>query len=67
MDSSIEFCIGVAEGLVANLGFPIFVAVWVLVVQKKATNRLTAAINSLTRAFEKANIQIKNEKEGGDI
>ena len=54
------------SALVKDLGFPIFVAVWVLVVQKKSSDGLAEAIRSLTRAFDRANIRCNQEKEGGE-
>jgi hypothetical protein len=45
---------------VRDLGFPIFVAIWVLIVTQKQTRLLTEAINRLTTSFEKANIIINH-------
>jgi hypothetical protein len=53
--------------LIKELGFPIFVAIWMLVIHDRAMKKLTNAINSLTRAFDKANILINNDKKGGDL
>jgi hypothetical protein len=54
------------SNIIKELGFPIFVAIWMLVIHDRSMKKLTHAINSLTRAFDKANIQINNEKKGGD-
>ena len=45
---------------IKDIGFPVFVAVWVLMMITKETRHLTEAINHLTRAFDRANIKIKN-------
>jgi hypothetical protein len=49
-----------------RVGFPIFVAVWVLIIQQKALNKLTGAINSLTRAVDGDRFLSKHRGEGGD-
>jgi hypothetical protein len=49
---------------IKDIGFPVFVAVWVLMVTTKESRHLTEAINRLTQAFNRANIKIKND-EGG--
>lgn len=64
-DMLIKWC-GVAKQFISDLGFPVFVAVWMLVIHDRAMKKLTSAINSLTRAFDRANIRTNNEKEGGD-
>jgi hypothetical protein len=38
--------------LIERVGFPIFVAVWVLIVQQKALSKLTVAINALTKVLD---------------
>ena len=48
---------------IKDIGFPVFVAVWVLMVTTKESRHLTEAINRLTRSFERANIKIKNDEE----
>lgn len=48
---------------IKDIGFPVFVAVWVLMVTTKESRHLTEAINRLTRAFDRANIKIKNDDE----
>ena len=53
-------------GLVRDLGFPIFVAVWVLIVQKKSMDKLTEVIKMLTRAFDRANIHCTRDERGGE-
>lgn len=67
METSVELCVRIAERLISNLAFPIFVAVWTLIFQRRSMDRLTRAINSLTKAFERANIHTTNQKEGGEI
>jgi hypothetical protein len=52
--------------LIRDVGFPIFVALWFMLVLKKSLDQLTAAIKCLTRAFERANIPINSKKEGGE-
>lgn len=52
---------------IKDVGFPIFVALWVLIITTRETKYLTKAINRLTSAFEKANIHLNSKKEGGDI
>jgi hypothetical protein len=45
---------------IKDVGFPIFVALWVLIITTRETKYLTKAINRLTSAFEKANIKINS-------
>ncbi|MCJ7805597.1 hypothetical protein MUP46_03045 [Patescibacteria group bacterium] len=45
---------------IKDIGFPVFVAVWVLMVTTKESRHLTEAINRLTSAFDRANIKINN-------
>jgi hypothetical protein len=45
---------------IKDIGFPVFVAVWVLLVTTKDSRHLTDAINRLTSAFDRANIKINN-------
>lgn len=52
--------------LIERLGFPVFVAVWVLIVQQKALNKLTGAINSLTSAVNGDRLISNVKKKGGD-
>ena len=54
------------RSFVSDLGFPIFIAIWVLVVHKKTIESLTEAITSLTRSFDRANIDCSQTKKGGD-
>lgn len=65
-DNLRQACLLVKE-FIKDLGFPIFVAIWMMVVSERSMKKLTAAINSLTGAFERANIRAKPKKEGGDI
>lgn len=51
---------------IERVGFPVFVAVWVLIIQQKALNRLTAAINHLTNAVDGDSLIFKSRKRGGD-
>lgn len=46
---------------IKDIGFPIFVAVFVLCFTSKETRHLTDAINRLTRSFDQANIKINNK------
>jgi hypothetical protein len=54
------------SALIKDLGFPIFVAVWMLVIHDRSMKKLTSAINSLTRAFDRANITLNDKTKGGD-
>lgn len=47
--------------LIKELGFPIFVALWVLIITTRQTKLLTRAINRLTIAFERADIKVSLE------
>lgn len=40
------------SAIISNLGFPVFVAVWLLVRTDKVTRDLTAAIRELTRMID---------------
>jgi len=66
MDSISEQFIRLVSNFIKDLGFPIFVAVWVLLITHRDTKKLTHAINALTRAFERANIHIENKEKGGE-
>jgi len=54
------------ESFISKVGFPIFIAVWVLIIQKKSTDRLTLAINHLTSLIEDYMINSLLKKKGGD-
>lgn len=55
-----------AINFIERLGFPIFVAVWVLIVQERALKRLTEAIKCLTAALNGGRVSVKRRKRGGD-
>jgi hypothetical protein len=48
-----------ASNLISNLGFPIFVAVWMMYQNQK----LTAVINDLKIAITELTAQVKDSKE----
>jgi len=52
--------------VIKEIGFPIFVAVWMLIIHDRSMKKLTSAINSLTKAFNQANIRTNNNTKGGD-
>lgn len=62
------FCslVDVAAKFIEKLGFPIFIAIWVLIVQQKAMTKLTEAINTLTRAVNGDRLLSKFKKGGGE-
>jgi len=66
MDLITGHFITIASNFIKDLGFPIFVAVWVLLITHRDTKKLTHAINALTRASERANIHIENKEKGGE-
>lgn len=66
MDQILKEWILIASTIIKDLGFPIFVAVWVLLVQNKTLKELTAAIKCLTTAFQRANISLKSKEKGGE-
>jgi len=51
---------------IERVGFPIFVAVWILIVQNKAIEKLTVAINALTTAVNSDKLLESFKKKGGD-
>jgi len=52
--------------LIERLGFPVFIAIWVLIVQQKALTKLTSAINTLTRAVDSDRLFQNHKGKGGD-
>lgn len=65
MDSVITGCDWIIK-IIERLGFPVFIAIWVLIVQQKSLNRLTEAINCLTTAVDGDRFLRKKKKRGGD-
>lgn len=61
-----EVSCGLIINFIERVGFPVFVAVWVLIVQQKALNKLTGAINSLTNAVDGNRVVLNNKKKGGE-
>lgn len=49
--------------IIANLGFPIFVAVWMLYKSSKDNERMTETINDLKNAITILTSEIKHNKE----
>lgn len=49
--------------IIANLGFPIFVAVWMLYKSSKDNERMTETINELKNAITILTSEIKHNKE----
>lgn len=49
--------------IIANLGFPIFVAVWMLYKSSKDNERMTATINDLKNAITILTSEIKHHNK----
>lgn len=49
--------------IIANLGFPIFVAIWMLYKSSKDNERMTETINDLKNAITILTSEIKHNKE----
>lgn len=65
MDWALQ-CIELIVKFIERVGFPVFVAVWVLIVQQKALSKLTGAINALTMAVNEGRLLNIFKKKGGD-
>ena len=51
---------------IANLGFPIFVAVWMLYKSSKDNERMTETINELKNAITSLTAEFKHHNVNGD-
>ena len=51
---------------IANLGFPIFVAVWMLYKSSKDNERITETINDLKNAITILTSEIKHHNKGDE-
>lgn len=49
--------------IISNLGFPIFVAIWMLYKSSKDNERMTETINDLKNAITILTSEIKHHKE----
>ena len=56
IDDSLFNLLSRCSVLIQNVGFPIFVALYVLIITNKQIKLLTMAINRLTSAFDRARI-----------
>lgn len=52
---------------IANLGFPIFVAVWMLYKSSKDNEQMTETINELKNAINLLTNEFKHHNNGGDL
>ena len=51
---------------IANLGFPVFVAVWMLYKSSKDNERMTETINELKNAINLLTAEFKHHNVNGD-
>ena len=51
---------------IANLGFPVFVAVWMLYKSSKDNERMTETINELKNAINLLTVEFKHHNIKGD-
>lgn len=59
----VNLTVDIITKLISNLGFPIFVAVYMMIKSSKETEALTDAINTLSSKIDNALAGVNNEHE----
>ncbi len=59
----VNLTVDIITKLISNLGFPIFVAVYMMIKSSKETQALTDAINTLSNKIDNALAGVNNEHE----
>jgi hypothetical protein len=59
----VNLTVDIITKLISNLGFPIFVAVYMMIKSSKETEALTDAINTLSNKIDNVLAGVNNEHE----
>jgi hypothetical protein len=59
----VNLTVDIITKLIGNLGFPIFVAAYMMIKSSKETEALTAAINTLSNKIDNILAGVNNEHE----